>query len=130
MADVKRGCLFAKLYTNGSPTCVVPKLLTGPETRERLRTLKGWRKDGKFITKVFEFETFMEGIAFINEVAKVAEKEEHHPDIHVRYTRVTLSIQSHSVGGVTGWDVDLARAIEKMLAHHSSRKVSRTSTSG
>ncbi|MDA4120950.1 MAG: 4a-hydroxytetrahydrobiopterin dehydratase [Thaumarchaeota archaeon] len=91
----------------------MPKLLTGQEVRERLKKLKGWKHEGKFITKPFEFENFMDGIAFIERVAMVAEKQEHHPDIHVRYTTVTLSVQTHSEGGVTEWDLDLAEAIER-----------------
>ena len=93
----------------------MPKLLSDPEIAARLKKLKGWRHEGKFITKVFEFEEFMDGISFLNKVAEVAEKEEHHPDMHVRYTTVTLSVQTHSEGGVTEWDVELAEAIEKRL---------------
>jgi 4a-hydroxytetrahydrobiopterin dehydratase len=93
----------------------VPKLLGDSEIKKRLKTLKGWKQDGKFISKSFEFENFMEGIAFVSKVAKVAEKEEHHPDIHIRYTTVTLSVQTHSEGGVTEWDLELAGAIEKMV---------------
>ncbi len=93
----------------------MPKLLRNSEIAVRLKKLKGWKQEGKFITKVFEFGNFMDGIGFLNKVAAVAEKEEHHPDIHVRYTTVTLSVQTHSEGGVTGWDLELAEAIEKML---------------
>jgi 4a-hydroxytetrahydrobiopterin dehydratase len=91
----------------------VPKLLTDREISARLKGLKGWKHEGKFITKTFEFEEFMDGIKFINNVARAAEEQEHHPDIHVRYTTVTLSVQTHSEGGVTEWDLDLAEAIEK-----------------
>ena len=94
----------------------MPKLLDDPEIKKRLSTLKGWKLDGKFITKSFEFKSFMESIAFVSRVAEVAEKEEHHPDIHIRYTTVTLSIQTHSEGGLTEWDFELAGAIEKMVA--------------
>jgi 4a-hydroxytetrahydrobiopterin dehydratase len=93
----------------------VPKLLSDSEIASELRNLPGWKRDGKFITKTLEFNDFMDGIAFINRAAKVAEKQEHHPDIHVRYTTITLSIQTHSEGGVTKWDIELARAIEKVL---------------
>ncbi len=93
----------------------MPRLLDDAEISERLKDLKGWSRDGSFITKAFEFKAFMDGIEFVNRVAAVAEKEEHHPDIHVRYTTVTLSLQTHSEGGVTEWDVELAEAIEKAL---------------
>jgi 4a-hydroxytetrahydrobiopterin dehydratase len=95
----------------------MPKLLADAEIDKSLKKLKGWKKDGRFIAKTFEFGEFMDGIRFIGEVAKVAENEEHHPDIHVRYTSVTLSVQTHSEGGVTKWDIDLAEAIEKALAN-------------
>jgi 4a-hydroxytetrahydrobiopterin dehydratase len=58
----------------------------------------------------------MDGISFLNGVAEVAEEQEHHPDIQVRYTTVTLSVQTHSEGGVTVWDLELAEAIERKLA--------------
>ncbi len=94
----------------------VPRLLSDAEIGKRLKNLKGWKHEGAFITKAFEFGEFMDGIEFVNGVAKVAEKEEHHPDIRVRYTTITLSLQTHSEGGVTQWDVELAEAIEKMLS--------------
>jgi len=93
----------------------VPKLLSDSEISRRLKQLKGWKHEGGFITKVFEFESFIDGIGFVNRVAAVAEKEEHHPDIHLRYTTITLSVQTHSEGGVTEWDLDLAESIEGML---------------
>jgi 4a-hydroxytetrahydrobiopterin dehydratase len=98
----------------------VPRLLKDGEIRERLKPLRGWRHEGAFITKTFEFKHFMDGIAFIDSVAKVAEQQEHHPDIHVVYTSITLSVQTHSEGGITEWDLELAEAIEEAL-HHSGR---------
>jgi 4a-hydroxytetrahydrobiopterin dehydratase len=97
----------------------MPRLLTSTEIKERLKRLKGWKREGNFVSKVFEFETFMDGIRFVNKVAKAAEKEEHHPDIAIRYTTVKLSVQTHSEGGVTEWDLDLAAAIEKELSRES-----------
>ena len=92
----------------------LPKLLDDGEVTARLARLKGWKREGQFITKSFTFETFMDGIRFLNRVAKVAEKQEHHPDIRVRYTEVTLSIQTHSKGGLTARDFELAEAIDGM----------------
>lgn len=97
----------------------MPRLLTDSEVSKRLRSLKGWKHEGAFIEKTYEFPAFMKGIDFIVKVARVAEREEHHPDIHVRYTSVTLSIQTHSEGGVTEWDLDLAEAIDKALGNHA-----------
>ena len=101
----------------------MPKLLTDSEIKSRLKELDGWKHERKFITKTFEFDHFMDAIAFVNEVAEAAEREEHHPDMNIRYTTVKLSIQTHSEGGVTEWDVDLARAIdvvEKAVRRDSS----------
>jgi 4a-hydroxytetrahydrobiopterin dehydratase len=122
MQLVKTRCWFAKIKAGWLSEGAVPKLLSDSEISTRLRTLKGWKHVGAFIEKTFEFPTFMEGISFIGEVARVAEKEEHHPDIHVRYTTITLSVQTHSEGGVTEWDLGLAGAIERMLGESSKRK--------
>ncbi len=94
----------------------MPRLLSDSEIASGLKSLEGWKPSRKFIRKVFEFDNYTDGIEFVNRVAAVAEKEEHHPDINIRYTTVTLSIQTHSEGGVTQWDLDLARAIEKLPA--------------
>jgi len=91
---------------------LVPRLLTDDEIKTRLKELNGWKHEGKFITRTFEFSHFMDAIAFVNEVAEVAEREEHHPDINVRYTTVKLSVQTHSEDGITEWDIDLAKAID------------------
>jgi len=96
-------------------------LLSDGQISLRLRSLKGWKREGAFITKAFEFSDFMNGIAFVDRVARVAEKEQHHPDIHIRYTTVTLSVQTHSEGGITEWDLELAGAVEKMLRSQETR---------
>jgi 4a-hydroxytetrahydrobiopterin dehydratase len=82
---------------------------------ERLGRLDDWKREGDFITKTFEFRTFMAGIKFVNDIAKIAEKLEHHPDIHIRYTTIRLSVQSHDEGGITTRDFRLAEQIEKFL---------------
>ena len=92
----------------------MPRLLRANEVRKKLDRLNGWKYQGRFITKTFVFEEFMDGISFLNRVAKVAESQQHHPDIRIRYTSVKLSIQTHSEGGVTNWDIGLAKAIDKI----------------
>ena len=103
----------------------VPKLLSSSEIGARLKSLPGWEQRGKFITKAYQFDHFMDGIGFIDRVARISEKEEHHPDIQVRYTTITLSIQTHSEGGVTEWDLELATAIEKGLTGDRVRRQAR-----
>lgn len=92
----------------------MPRLLSAGAVAEGLRALKGWKCEGAFLTKTFEFKTFVEAIRFVDRVAEVAEEQEHHPDIGVRYNVVKLSLQTHSEGGVTKWDLDLAKAIDSL----------------
>lgn len=63
--------------------------------------------------RVRAFRTFREGIRFLNKVAEVAEEQQHHPDINIRYTEVKLSIWTHSEGGLTSRDFGLAKEIDK-----------------
>ena len=112
MVAVKVSCRFGKLITEAISLVLVPTLLSDAEIKTRLKELNGWKHEGKFITRTFEFGHFMDAIAFVNEVAEAAEREEHHPDITIRYTTVKLSIQTHSEGGVTEWDIGLAKAID------------------
>ena len=86
------------------------------EVERALKPLKGWSRDGDFITKEFRFRAFMDGIRFVDKVARIAESQEHHPDINVVWTTVTLNIQTHDEGGITKWDIGLAKEIEKHLA--------------
>ena len=90
------------------------KLLGDSEVRRMLAGLKGWEREGDFIVRSFEFEAFMDGMRFLNRVAKVAERLDHHPDIHVRYTQIKLSIQTHSAGGLTAKDFGLAAEIDRI----------------
>lgn len=103
----------------------MPRLLSDSEISNRLKKLKGWKHEGNFVTKSFEFRNFIDGIRFVESVAKTAEKEEHHPDIHVRYKTVTLSVQTHSEGGVTEWDLKLVEAIERVLRERTTRNATR-----
>ena len=111
---------FVYLRDKRSPLSM-PRLLKESEIAKRLRGLHGWSHRGKFIVKVYEFGEFMDGIRFLNRVAKVAEGYQHHPDLKVRYTTVTISIQTHSEGGVTAWDLELARRIEKVASKSSEK---------
>ena len=87
--------------------------LSEAQVERALKPLTGWRREGDYITKEFRFRTFLAGIGFVDAVALVAEAQEHHPDIHVVWTTVTLKIQTHDEGGLTKWDFALAGDIEK-----------------
>ena len=89
-------------------------LLSAEEIKEGLKGLHGWRSVRKYIAKSYDFESFADAMRFVNSVADVAEKMDHHPDMKIVYTKVTLKIQTHSEGGVTKRDFRLAEAIDRV----------------
>jgi 4a-hydroxytetrahydrobiopterin dehydratase len=86
--------------------------LSDIEIQRSLGALTGWTRRGNAITRTFEFPTFPAAIAFVNRVAEVAEKTDHHPDVDIRYTKVTCSLSTHSAGGITAKDFKLAEEID------------------
>ncbi|HEU5215494.1 MAG TPA: 4a-hydroxytetrahydrobiopterin dehydratase [Gaiellaceae bacterium] len=73
-----------------------------------MSTPDGWREEDAALVREFELESFPAAIAFVECVAELAERENHHPDIDIRYRRVTLRWSTHSEGGVTDRDRDMA----------------------
>jgi 4a-hydroxytetrahydrobiopterin dehydratase len=71
-------------------------------------TPSGWNEVDGALERTFELSSFPEAIAFVDRVAELAEAEDHHPDIDVRYKNVTLRWSTHSAGGITDRDVELA----------------------
>jgi 4a-hydroxytetrahydrobiopterin dehydratase len=84
------------------------------EIVKNLKALAAWQLEGKTITKKYEFPSFPEAIRFVNKVADLAERADHHPDILINYRRVTLTLSTHSEGGLTKKDFQLAGQIEKI----------------
>jgi 4a-hydroxytetrahydrobiopterin dehydratase len=68
----------------------------------------GWREEDDALVRELEFESFPAAVAFVQRLAELAEREDHHPDIDIRYRRVTVRWSTHSAGGVTDRDRDLA----------------------
>jgi 4a-hydroxytetrahydrobiopterin dehydratase len=69
---------------------------------------EGWTEVGKALERTFEFENFVDALAFVNRVGELAEAEDHHPDIAIHYNRVTLRWWTHTAGGITDRDRELA----------------------
>ncbi len=88
--------------------------LSKPEIQEKLKQAPGWSHAGKAIQKKFTFKSFMPAMGFVNKVAEAAEAAGHHPDITINYSAVTLSLSTHSEGGVTQKDFDLAARIDRL----------------
>ncbi len=93
----------------------MPRLLEAKEIKEALKELVHWEQEGKTIERVLEFNDFSEAMDFVNGVAELAEDSEHHPDIDIRYNKVRLILSTHSKGGLTDSDFDLAEKIDTLI---------------
>ena len=70
-----------------------------------------WKREGESLVANLEFKDFAESMTFVNQVANKAEQANHHPDIDIRWNKVRLVLSTHSEGGITQKDLDLARSI-------------------
>ena len=89
-------------------------LLTKKELRLGLAELKSWKLQGKKIRRKFEFIDFARAMGLVNSVALYAERANHHPDIDIRWNKITLSLSTHSEGGITEKDISLAKKIDTL----------------
>ncbi|HVC70353.1 MAG TPA: 4a-hydroxytetrahydrobiopterin dehydratase [Acidimicrobiales bacterium] len=74
----------------------------------------GWSRQGQELVKVHTGRAFSDALAYVNAVGSLAEQVDHHPDIDIRWNRVTLRLSTHSEGGLTQADLDLARRIDAL----------------
>ncbi|TFG77140.1 MAG: 4a-hydroxytetrahydrobiopterin dehydratase [Thermodesulfobacteriales bacterium] len=88
-------------------------LLSENEINEGLSSLEGWRQEGNQIFKQFKFKNFVESMGFVTKVAILAERVDHHPDILIEYSKVTITLSTHGEGGLTQKDFNLANEIQK-----------------
>jgi 4a-hydroxytetrahydrobiopterin dehydratase len=86
--------------------------LSDLEIQRALASLPGWSRRGDTLTKTYTFEKFADGISFVDRVAKIADEMDHHPDIDIRYTKISMSLSTHDAGGITQSDLMLAERIE------------------
>jgi 4a-hydroxytetrahydrobiopterin dehydratase len=87
-------------------------LLSDIAIQRELGSLSGWSRRGDALTRQYSFRNFSEAMDFVNRVADSAEAANHHPDIDIRYSKVTLTLSTHDSGGITQKDIDLAKAID------------------
>ena len=84
-----------------------------PESiRGWLRNRRGWKRRSNKLVKNFSFDSFRDSIVFVNRVATLADSYDHHPDIDIRYTTVTLTLSTHDARGITEKDLELAEQID------------------
>ena len=86
--------------------------LNDEEIGERLGRLQGWERDGDAIRKTYEGEDFMSSVGLVNRLAPVAEEMNHHPDLEISWNKVTVELSTHSEGGLTENDFELAGRID------------------
>jgi 4a-hydroxytetrahydrobiopterin dehydratase len=87
-------------------------LLSDEEIQARLGGLQGWAREGDEIRKDFRLEDFKGSVDFVNRLTPVAEEMNHHPDLAISWNTVTVSITTHSQGGLTENDFELAQRID------------------
>lgn len=91
-------------------------ILADPQIEQLLLDYPSRTLDGGMLVAVFEFDTFLDAIGFVNDVAEAAEQLDHHPDILIQYNTVTISTITHDVWNrITDRDLVLIEAIEKLL---------------
>ena len=77
-----------------------------------LTTLPEWKRNGEIITRTFQFKDFPAAMKFVNVVADLAEQAQHHPDVDIRWNKVTLALTTHDAGGLTQKDFALAKQFD------------------
>ena len=92
------------------------RLLTDEEIDRQLTDLPGWTRDGDSIRASYEAPDFPTGIRLVDEVAVAAEDMDHHPDIDIRWRTVAFVLSTHSDGGLTQLDIELAHRISQAAA--------------
>ena len=91
-------------------------VLTTKQIGVHLKAVPNWSNHAQTIVRTFEFEGFLKSIAFVNRIAGKAQKSNHHPDIDIRFNKVTLTLSTHNEGGITEKDFSFARQCDEVLS--------------
>ena len=89
-------------------------LLSDEEIEQRLGTVSGWERDGDAIRRQFDCGDFKGSVEFVNRVLPIAEEMGHHPDVEISWATVTVRVSTHSEGGLTASDFELASRIDAL----------------
>jgi 4a-hydroxytetrahydrobiopterin dehydratase len=87
-------------------------VLSDQDVQARLGGLDGWQREGDSITRQFQFKDFVGSVDFVNRITPLAEAMNHHPDLAISWNKVTVTLSTHSEGGLTENDFTLAEKIE------------------
>jgi 4a-hydroxytetrahydrobiopterin dehydratase len=88
--------------------------LSDEEIDQGLTELEGWERDGEAITRTFKLDDFKGSVDFVNRLTPEAEDMNHHPDLAISWNEVTVTISTHSEGGLTASDFELAGRIDRV----------------
>ena len=88
--------------------------LTQEQIESRLSHLDGWSLLNDSISRTYQFGDFLEAMRFVNRVAEAAETAQHHPDILIRWNKVTLTFSTHDAGGITNKDFEMATQTDRL----------------
>lgn len=91
-------------------------VLTDEQVDAAARDLDGWERADGALRRSVKFGAFLDGVDAVRRVAEHAEREDHHPDIDIRWRTVTFALVTHSDGGITDKDVQMAREIDQILS--------------
>lgn len=90
--------------------------LNASEIKSALAAVPEWTRKGGTISRTYQFKDFPAAIQFVNIAAEIAERAWHHPDIDIRWNKVTLTLATHDAGGLTEKDFDLAQKFDRLPA--------------
>lgn len=90
-------------------------VLTNDQVDAALPDLDDWQRADGALRRSVKFPAFLDGIEAIRRVAEAAEQQDHHPDIDIRWRTVTFVLVTHSAGGITEKDLEMAKAIDRLL---------------
>lgn len=88
--------------------------LNDEDIQAKLSGLDGWERAGDAIEKVFQFEDFTGSVGFVDRLTPVANEMNHHPDLAISWNKVTVTLSTHSEGGLTDADFDLAGKLDEL----------------
>jgi len=103
--------------------------LTDAQIAGMLTARPDWSETGGAIQRTFHFKDFVEAMTFVDRVAVIAEADQHHPDILIRYNKVTLSVNTHDAGGITEKDFSLAAKVDALIPAAGSKAGSKKTKS-
>jgi len=81
---------------------------------KKLKTMIGWSRNENAITKTYERRDFSHAMGFVMQVSLIAERHDHHPDIDIRWNKVSITLSTHSAGGLTMKDLTMAKQIDEL----------------